>query len=210
MKAAPLKKIPADILSSTIAAMSDAGATRAHADWVLRPGNAEKLITHMDELMRPPRIITVPDLSPIELVARAECDIKTTHLSDEFAVWDFYQHRVPIDQPERSIQTRGKRYEVLTYAPGKIQTTDQVRRYFKGLNADGNTGAFISWVMESLPRGVHVSIPYDDTLLWRRQESGTLYALYFDHEDDRRGLDLRMVNRDWHEGWTFVAFREIP
>lgn len=157
-----------------------------------------------------PTSITVPDLSPAELVARAQREIDTTSLDDELVAWNFTEHRVEKDEPTRAINVRGKKYEVLTWALGGYRTTEQVREHFKGLNADGNTAAFIAWVTETKPRGFHVSIPSDDTLLWRNPKSGSLYAPCFGHDDAYRDLFLSGVRVGWSAFSVFVAFREIP
>jgi len=154
-------------------------------------------------------IIVVPDLAPADLVFRASCEIDATHLSDEIAVWDFYRYRVEEGQPVRLIDVRGKRYEVLTWMPGEYKTTEQVREHFRTLDADGNTGAFLAWAMETKPQGYHISIPSDDALLWRDPESGYLSALSFNHDDDGRRLRLISVQLEWGGGRVFVAFREI-
>jgi len=155
-------------------------------------------------------IITVPVLYPSVLVTRAYHRIDPTYLSNDFTNWDFTQHRVEEGQSARTIKVHGKRYEVLTWQPGEGRSTEQVREHFKALNADGNTAAFIAWVMETMPSGYHISIPCDDTLLWREPVSGGLCAPFFFHDIANRMLCLGGVYGGWHDRSVFVAFRELP
>lgn len=154
--------------------------------------------------------VFVPDCAPAELVARAKEDLDLTHLDGDLAKWDFYRYRVAQGQPARVVEVRGERYEVLTWAPGEHKMTKQVRAHFSALSADGNTGAFISWIRMTNPMGYHVSIPSDDALLSRGPESRGLYAPCFYRGAAGRELHLHDVDGEWGVSWVFVAFRKLP
>ncbi|MFA6161095.1 MAG: hypothetical protein WCT54_05975 [Patescibacteria group bacterium] len=153
-------------------------------------------------------VVTVPDLSPAELVAWAHKKVDFTHVNPNLKAWDFNQYRVPEGQTPRYLEVRGKRYEMLTWRPGERVTTQQVRDHFAALKADGNTAAFIAWIAEKNPVGWCTSIPSDDALFFRDGD-GDLCVLYFGRDVADRGLNLDDVGHDWNAGWVFVAFREI-
>lgn len=160
------------------------------------------------EIERDPIVLTVPDLSPTELVAWAHEKVGFTHFNPKLKTWNFYQYRVPAGQPPRYLEVRGKRCEVLMWKPGVKVTTQQVRSHFAALKADGNTAAFIAWIAEKNPVGFYTSIPSDDALLFR-DGYGFLYAPFFRCYDTFRWLSLRCVDGDLDGSRVFVAFREI-
>jgi len=153
--------------------------------------------------------VVVPNLSPADLVALAMEKGNLTHLDPDLVAWNYCQYRVEEGRPPRILEVRGKRYEVLTWKPGKGVTSQQVRDHFKDSGADGNTAAFVAWITETKPAGYHASIPSDDALLFRLSD-GYLCAPYFDCGDAHRKLNLRDIEGGWRVSCVFVAFREIP
>lgn len=143
-------------------------------------------------------VILVPDLSAAGLVARAKEEIDLTYFNPELATWDFVTDE------------RGKKYEVMTWAPGRSVSTAEVRAHFREKGFGGNTAAFISWLSKRQPMGWHMSIPEEDTRLWRGPRSGYLDAPCFDRGGGSRELGLRDVRGGWGGDCTFVAFREVP
>lgn len=140
-------------------------------------------------------LITVPRLSAAELVARAKEKLNLTYLNPDLARRGFVTDEA------------GKTYEVLVWAPGRYVTTDEVRKHFEALKADGNTAAFVAWITENDPEGWHASIPSDDSRLF--PFGGHLYAPRFYRDDDDRDLRLSHVDGEWDGGCRFVAFREV-
>jgi hypothetical protein len=100
--------------------------------------------------------ITVPDLSAAELMIRAQRRSIFLSLRPDIAAWNFMQQ-----------DERGKTYEVMTWAPCRGVSTDEVRAYFKRRGFGGNTAAFIAWMMAKQPLGFHASIPDEDMRLFR-------------------------------------------
>lgn len=49
MSATPLKQIGLNELTPTIVALSDAGGTTEHAEWIRKPGNADKIVGFINE-----------------------------------------------------------------------------------------------------------------------------------------------------------------
>jgi len=180
---------------------------RAVADWQVeqpRPAGQDASEPHGGHPYRSApsaassaEIIQVPDLPAADLIKLAEKRIDLTYLNPDLASWDFMQNE------------RGKKYEVMTWAPGRDVSSADVRDYFNERRFSGNTAAFISWLMEKQPYGYHASIPEDEQL-WCDPESGGLCAPYFYRDGARRRLDLHGVRDDWRGRWVFVAFREIP
>jgi hypothetical protein len=163
-----------------------------------------------DGLMVMVGTITVPKLSAVDLIARAErCGIKVSAIRS----WDFYQPITSGNRSRNSIVVPGRRYEVLLLKPGdKILSMAKVQERFKKVNADGNNGAFITWLMVKRPHGCFVTIPSD-----RRQlvyDQGYPYALHYQPEDFfsiHSMIEPHSVQSN-REGtfWSYVGFREVP
>jgi hypothetical protein len=142
--------------------------------------------------------ITVPNLSAAELVTQAKNKLKLTYLDETgYAGYDFVTDE------------GGKTYEVLVWKPGRYVETKEVRKHFEELGAGGNTAAFVTWVTEHNPEGYYVSIPSDDSRLFRGPESGDLDAPRFCRGGSGRSLSLDVVHDGWDGHWSFVAFREV-
>jgi len=103
---------------------------------------------------------------------------------------------------------RGKILKVITHNFGRDWETSEGRDWQKSLGTDGNTAAFLAWVMKTQPTGWFVSIANDDVRIFRHS-NGLLYAPCF-----RRGVDHRELyhNGVWY-GWdgyrSLVAFSAI-
>lgn len=142
--------------------------------------------------------ITVPNLSAKELFALAEEKLELTFPDDSgYASYDFVRDE------------GGKTYQVMVWQPVRSITTEEVCKYFNGLGFDGNPAAFLAWATEHNPEGCHVSLPSDDSRLYRHPLSGVLYAPLFASGDGYRELGLCFVDRWWSAYWSFVAFREV-
>lgn len=142
------------------------------------------------------RIIEVPDLSAAELIARAKCDFESMHLDANLASWDFIQDE------------RGKKYEVMEWYPQSITFSSEVLSFFKSYGFDGNTAAFIAWIIERKPKGYYVSIPANEDRLFRGQSNARLDAPASTTDGGPR-LYLCSVRLEWSNWWSFVAFRQI-
>jgi hypothetical protein len=141
-------------------------------------------------------LIEVPDLSASELTALAKKQLDVDRGDDALDKWDFIRDE------------SGKTYEVLVWKSDCEVTTEEVREHFKAEGADGNTAAFIAWVVKNRPKGKFTSIPLDDFRLFQRVAG--LCALRF-RWDKRRYFTFGFnVSYPWPVGWSFVAFREIP
>lgn len=179
-------------------ATMEALAERILADW---QAEQPKLVTNT---------ILVPDLAPADLVAQAEKKIGLNYLDPSFQTWNFCQYHVAEGQPERFLDVRGKRYEVLIWKPRNHVTTQRVRDHFKKLGADGNVPVFIAWITETKPAGYCASIPSDDDLLYRDSDDCLYTPCLYYGDDAGRKLRLHLVaglGGDDHD--VFVAFREI-
>jgi hypothetical protein len=145
-----------------------------------------------------PDLITVPSLSAAEIVAEAKRKLKLTYLNEEdYASYDFVRDEA------------GETFEVLVWKPGRYVTTEEMRKHFAELKADGNPVAFIAWITKHDPRGYHASIPSDDSRLYCNPKSDELYAPGFYNDRHGRVLDVRCVDDEWDDDWSFVAFREV-
>lgn len=147
-------------------------------------------------------IITVPNLSAVDLTAHVKKSCNLTRLDSDY-VRDFYK-----DLNGKPISGRGKSFEFLVWNPKKDVTSEAVRKYFQERCFSGHTGAFTAWVGERIPSGYHASIP-DDSGCWRGY-GGRLFAPCSGFGDSSRILSLCLVDGVWYSNWSFVAFREVP
>lgn len=139
--------------------------------------------------------IEIPSISPSDLVKYAKEKADLTYVDSDFETWEFGDYG-------------GKRFEVLLWSPNKPVSSEEVRKHFKELNADGNVGAFTAWVAEMSPKGYHASIPSDDGACWRRDD-GYLFVPYSYFGGGDRRLYHLWLGYDWYSGWSFVGFREV-
>lgn len=172
---------------------SDEDLRRIVTDGVLRGHVADFLVGRLRVQARDR--ITVPVLSADKLVEQAQSKLNLTYLNPDLARRGFVTDEA------------GKTYEVLVWAPGRYVTTDEVRKHFEALKADGNTAAFVAWITENNPKGWYVSIPSDDSRLFPGGDG--LCAPRFYRGDDGRGLSLGHVDVEWSDDCRFVAFREV-
>lgn len=148
-----------------------------------------------------PETVTVPDLPVAELIALAEQSFKDagiplTYLNPDYSGWDFL------------LNERGKTFRVFTNTFTKDWEADDARAWQEDIGADGNTAAFIAWVIARKPTGYFVSIPNDDSPLCRDSD-GRLCVPYFRRDADHRRLLLNDVRHGWHRDYSVVAFRAI-
>lgn len=198
--AKPITKIENDVLSSTLRCLAQAGANTEHADWIRGPGNAERLIKFIEErrslaLSEQKLLVTVPDLTPANLVAQVHDTLTLTDFNESYASWDFIRDE------------RGKTYEVLVWKPGRVVTSDEVRKHFAALGADGNTAAFLVWIVKNDPKGWFVSIPSQDARLFQQAADFAAPGYYRGAGD--RMLGFKFVDTEFHEDYCFIAFREV-
>lgn len=146
----------------------------------------------------PENIVTVPDMSAADLVALAKQNLALTHLDEDLPRWDFIQDE------------RGKRYEVLIWSPGRDVVATDTRAYFSERKFNGNTAAFIAWVVARNPEGYWASTPDEAARLWRDPRSRRLCALRFIRDGADSWLNIDFVGNGWGSHWSLVAFREIP
>jgi len=145
--------------------------------------------------------VTVPDLPANELIALArrsfqEAGIPLTYLDSDYNGWNFL------------LDERGKTFRVFTRNVGREWESEEARTWQKSIGADGNTAAFIAWVIKHKPMGLFTSIPNDRARLFR-YSSGILYAPFFYRDGDRRKLDLSDVRSRWDAVSFAVAFSAI-
>lgn len=141
-------------------------------------------------------LITVPDLSAAELVAKAKRKLRPTVLSPNLTSWDFIRDE------------RGKTYEVQVWKPGRaVVPAEEVRPHFTD-GFTGNTAAFVAWVTKNSPLGFFASIPEDERLF---RGGEYLRALSFGRDGGYRMLRLyHDVRGRWKDAsWSFAAFREV-
>lgn len=187
----------------------------AYADWLAeQPQRREDGELHGRGGMSGQSTVLVADLFAAERVVKVEeafraKGIPLTYLNEAYRTWDYTQYRFSEGQEPRFIEVRDERYEVLTWKPGEYKTTQQIRDHFSELNADGNTAAFLTWIMETHLTGSYVSIPSEDALLWR-DPLGDLCAPFFYQIGGDRTLGLCLVGGRLDDAWVFVAFRKLP
>lgn len=150
----------------------------------------------------PANIILVPDLDAVAITALAKKQCKLNYLDGDYEKWD---HLTGLDN--KPISGRGKKFEVLTWQPGRNVSSDQVRKYFEDNGFSGHTAAFTAWVAQHSPEGYHASIPEDNAC--SRDSGDDLCAPFSYFGDGGRKLDRRWVGGDWDDRWCFVAFREL-
>ncbi len=173
------------------------------------PKDARKVPKTKDS---PRDIISVPDLSRAELYQLAKARIGVTSYDEAFENWDFYAN-----QPTMLKKIAGKKYDVLTWHPKpvservetkrdrKYKTDDEVRELFEELGVEGNTAAFVTWLMDmkKIPMGCYATIP----------PQGKIPCFYC-NEDGGRGFYFKDACNEnvwsYDDGWTLVAFREVP
>ncbi len=162
------------------------------------------------------QIIVVPDLPPSELVARfvhefGKYGLPVSILREQYKIWDFTRYRTADGEPERCLDVRGQRYEVLTLRSRPHRTTSRIKKYFKRFAADGNTAALLTWCMETKPQGYFATIPDDEGLLWRDPASGVLSIPAFGYlPPTELYLVLYELGDEWYGPIQFVGFRELP
>lgn len=139
--------------------------------------------------------ITVPDLPAEALLAVVKEQASLTFLHPDYQIYAFIQDE------------RGKTFEVATWEPGQSVSSETVREHFRTLGFTGNAAAFISWVAKNHPeRGWYLTIPEDECCFSKK--NGLFFPAF-----GRGGLncDLNLFSPEygWHDGYCFVAFREI-
>lgn len=158
-----------------------------------------------------PDLVTVPNLSAAELVVEAVRKLSIYVLSPDYASWDFIRDE------------RGRTYEAITWSPNSVRsmeeyvTMHEAREHFRRLGADGNTPAFIAWIMKNDPMGYWRSVPSEDDRLLRedtpqflRNVEFELYAPSFLRlPDDQRNLELCLLDGSRWAPHSYVAFRKV-
>lgn len=119
-----------------------------------------------------------------------------TYIDPDFLNWNFVKDEA------------GKIYEFDIWSPKHSVTSQNVREHFQARGFQGNTTAFITWLKEQKPNGYHASIP-EDNGCWRDSD-GSLFVPYSGFGVEFREFDRRWIGLDWHDHWSFVAFRELP
>lgn len=150
----------------------------------------------------PANIILVPDLDAVAITALAKRRCELTCLDGDYEKWDYL---TGLD--DKPIRGRGKKFEVLTWKPGRNVLSSQVRKHFEDKGFSGYTAAFTAWVAQHSPNGYYVSIP-EDNACWRGS-GGRLYAPDSVFDDDDRKLFHGWIGSPWDDGWSFVGFREL-
>ena len=143
-------------------------------------------------------IVTVPDLSAAKLFALVRKRAGLTNHAPALASWDFMRDE------------RGKRFEVMVWGRlgGCCTSTGMVREYSNEVGFHGNVAAFIAWCMEPPPIGGYVSIPDEDTLLFRDKHRH-FFAPCLDRDSTDRGIGLVGTRGTLEGNQNFVAFREV-
>ncbi len=150
--------------------------------------------------------ITVPKLSASWLIETARTELNLKEISNCFNEWDFLTDEC------------GKTYEVKTWKfDSEFVSTAEIREQFTG-GFEGNTAAFISWVIKRKPEGRYASIPTDDKIYYSSSENGRrpmICAAHFFNRGDHLGLHMcnavtgGVHAHKWHGDTVFVAFREL-
>lgn len=203
--AAPISQVSLQMIFPMLKALEREGADEDFVAWARKPTNAKALMDWYLSRTKKPDLITVPSVSAIELVEQVKAKLRTTLCDEGLVTWDFVRDE------------RGKTYEALTWAPGRFVSYDEVRMHFDEFEAEGNTAAFMSWVMERRPEGWWASVPSDDSRLFRAHDG--LEVATFLRDDVHRRLQLTDLseqarkffeesNDDEGTPW-FVAFREV-
>src|SRR3989339_380556 len=170
-----------EVVKVLVHAILKKGGTIEHLRRLLKePDLVEKIVSLV--LIPVANLVTVvvQSIPAPQLVEWVKGKLTLTYLNLNFATWDFLRGE------------GGKRFEVLTWAPGRWVSSDEVRTYFRGKGSVGNTAAFLSWIGETNPEGYWVSIPEDEHL-WRHPRSGSLCAPNFLRDGSRRRLSLSDV-----------------
>lgn len=147
--------------------------------------------------------ILMPDIDAVDLTAltKSHCDL--TYLDGDYAEWNFY-----VDVDGRPISGRGKRFECMTWTPGRDTKSDEVRVYFKKRGFYGHAGAFTAWVKERKPQGYHASLPENNGCC-RDSEEGFFCPPFSYFGSNDRKLALNRAGIRWENVWVFIAFREL-
>lgn len=146
--------------------------------------------------------VTVPDLPAAELIALVrrsfeEAGIPLIYFNPDLQAWDLL------------LDERGKTFQVLRRKFGRGWDAREARAWQKSVGADGNVASFIAWVIVKKPTGWFVSIPNDDSRLWRRSVSSDLFVPRFYRHGAHRRFDLSGVQGKWSGYGSVVAFRTI-
>ncbi len=138
-----------------------------------------------------PTNVTAKDMAKL-----AERELKLTSPEDLTRQCDFMR-----DEP-------GKRYEAMTWSPGCYVDQDEIQEYFRTFGFQGNTAAFIMWLLQKQPLGVWVSIHrmHPTLELHGRAAREDTFVAYYRNIVVRRTLFYAGMS-DFDGG--FVAFREI-
>lgn len=143
--------------------------------------------------------ITVPNLSAIKLLRRAQKELGLPQIEYHLSRWDFFHAE------------QGQTLEVLIYrqpAHSKISTS-WIQVYFAEEGFDGNIPAFLTWLIETKPTGYHVSIPSVEEHLLLHPKTRRLSTLHYYPFQLQQRLSLRIVQKNWLGDWYFVAFRRF-
>ena len=137
-------------------------------------------------------IITIPSRESL----LAQMKEKATYINSDYLTWDF-----PCEE--------GKKYEVIIRKFDHNWTREEARTWQKENNYDGDIAAFLVWSLQEDLQGYFVSIPNEDSRLFRGSD-GDLYAPSFDRDSDYREFHLCDVRYGWDDYGSLVAFRAIP
>lgn len=148
--------------------------------------------TSLQSAAESPSIVTVPDMSSADLIRHATQTLQGVSIDWEFESWDFLKD-----------EDRGMSFEVRTHAFGRRVWTAEVCKHFLRGGYEGNTAAFIAYVIDRRPRGWITSLSVKMSRLYRDRSEHTFKAPCF------KGVDLFLasVNDHWSSEWTFASFR---
>lgn len=199
-----LKEMGVKALFPTITALSEAGADETFAEWVKQPENAQALMdwywsrTELDITTANDAqdLVRVPDLPTLRLIEIVEKHLALTHLDVAFIQQDFLRDE------------RGKTYEAKVWMPhGAVRPMPHVRDMFAKSGFEGNTAAFMIWLMKHKRIGTFATIPEHSRLF---RDGGVLSAPEAFRNQDNRILSLsKAVYAEWKSGVTYVGFREV-
>ena len=98
-------------------------------------------------------------------------------------------------------------YEVLFFSPERPMQPEEVRETFLRHDADGNTGAFLAWLMMQKRDGSFMTVPKDDQRLWKSHATHTLHAPAFSCINGKRVLRLNELVGGFSSVWSYLGFR---
>ena len=151
------------------------------------------------------KTIVVPNVPPDEFIAQLKKKLNLSLFDTGFGFWDDYQNLYT-----EISNAGGKTFEVLNGILLNSTPSSVVEKHFAEKGFTGNTGAFISWLLENNPNEWNIPI-HSHQYLWMCLQSQVhvVVALEDNNTGGNRPGFRKILGDNGFAACVFVAFREV-